>query len=264
MTRNKSVKPAFISGMMPDMRSVTRFAAVLLACGALSACSEGGEGEGCASGGGWLAPLHCNEGLICNGAAGNICERPMNRPENGPCDADALCATGLWCDTTQQKCRPWLGEGAPCSNPFSCGPILGCVHDLATLTTICGPRPPEPDGGVTQATTVAGTLTLPGTAQAKGTVAVFATLPPAGTAVASSGIMSTGSTTFDYRILDVPAGTYFILGFFDVDSSGGTSSTPGDYTGWYGHNGDGNPPPAPNAVVPAAGTVRFDFSLVLR
>jgi hypothetical protein len=33
---------------------------------------------------------------------------------------------------------------------------------------------------------------------------------------------------------------------------------------WYGHDGDGNPPAAANAVVPDSGTVRFDFSLVLR
>ena len=33
---------------------------------------------------------------------------------------------------------------------------------------------------------------------------------------------------------------------------------------WYGHTGDGNPPAAANAVVPASGTVRFDFSLVTR
>ena len=62
----------------------------------------------------------------------------------------------------------------------------------------------------------------------------------------------------------VPAGTYFILGFLDVDGSGGTASTAGDYTGWYGHSGDGNPPAAANAAVPATGTVSFDFSLVVR
>jgi hypothetical protein len=45
---------------------------------------------------------------------------------------------------------------------------------------------------------------------------------------------------------------------------GGTSSTPGDYAGWYGHDANGKPPAAPNAVVPAMGTVTFDFSLVLR
>ena len=32
----------------------------------------------------------------------------------------------------------------------------------------------------------------------------------------------------------------------------------------YGRNGDGNSPAAANVVVPATGTVRFDFNLVQR
>jgi hypothetical protein len=68
----------------------------------------------------------------------------------------------------------------------------------------------------------------------------------------------------DYQIPAVPSGTYFLLGFVDNDNSGGTSSTPGDYAAWYGHTGDGNPPAAANVVVPDTGTVRFDFTLVLR
>jgi hypothetical protein len=75
---------------------------------------------------------------------------------------------------------------------------------------------------------------------------------------------TSGSTSLPYSISGVPAGSYFILAFVDVDSSGGQSSTPGDHAGWYGHTGDGNPPSSPNAVVPASGTVRFDFSLVVR
>jgi hypothetical protein len=131
--------------------------------------------------------------------------------------------------------------------------LLACV-----AVTACG----KGSAGVTGATVI-GTLALPGTAQATGMAAIFATLPPGGTAVATSALASTGTTNLDYQIPAVP-GTYFILGFIDVDASGGTASTPGDYTGWYGHNGDGNPPAAANAVVPDSGTVRFDFTLVLR
>src|SRR4029079_9534049 len=118
---------------------MTRFSALLLACAALAACSstsKGGEGQGCESGGGLLSPLHCDDGLLCNGAAGNICERPMSRTENGPCSANELCATGLWCDTVLQKCRPWLAAGDPCANPLSCGPDLACVDDAATRMMI--------------------------------------------------------------------------------------------------------------------------------
>ena len=184
----------------------------------------------------------------------------MSKPENGACSSDDLCASGLWCPPVEQKCRPFSKEGDACNDPFSCGPTLDCVKGLAP-TAVCG----QPsDAGVTGATVV-GTLTLPAASSAaKGMVSLFTTLPPGGTSVASGALSTTGGASVDYGVLAVPAGTYFILGFVDVDGSRGTSSTPGDYAGWYGHNGDGNPPAIATAVVPATGTVRFDFGLVLR
>jgi len=70
----------------------------------------------------------------------------------------------------------------------------------------------------------------------------------------------------DYQIDGIPAGGYFMLGFIDVDGSGGTASTPGDYAAWFGHNGDGNPPPDANVFVSATLPVsgRFDLVLVQR
>lgn len=56
---------------------------------------------------------------------------------------------------------------------------------------MCGRGPPG--GGLTPATVI-GTLTLPGSAQAKGTVAIYTTPPPGGTPVASSGVASTGGS----------------------------------------------------------------------
>ena len=111
--------------------------------------------------------------------------------------------------------------------------------------------------------TVMGTLTLPGTASGK-TFAVRVMTGPGSAPVAEATGLTSGAATLPYSIADVPAGTYFLLGFVDVDGSGGTSSTPGDYAGWYGHTGDGNPPAAPNAAVPASGSVTFDWALVLR
>jgi len=241
------------------------FAVVLLAGLALSACSGGGAGQSCKSTG-ILGNFYCDQGLTCNLADGNVCERPMSKPENGACSSDDLCASGLWCEPGGQKCRAFLKEGDVCSDPFSCGPTLACLKGLAK-DSVCG-QPSDAgvagtDGGAVA--TVIGTLTLPATSQAaKGMVSFFTTLPPGGTSVASSGFSTTGGASIDYEVLAVPAGTYFILGFVDVNGSGGTSSTPGDYAGWYGHNGDGNPPSMATAVVPATGTVRFDFSLVLR
>jgi hypothetical protein len=244
------------------MSPLRRFAAVLLAGLALSACGEEGRGragQGCKSTG-ILGDSYCDQGLTCNLADGYVCEPPKSEPENGACSSDDLCASGLWCAPGEQKCRPFLKEGDVCSDPFGCGPTLACVKGLAA-TAVCGP---PSDAGVDLATVI-GTLTLPAASRAaKGTVSLFTTLPPGGTSVASSGFSTTGGASVDYEVLAVPAGTYFILGSVDVDGSGGTSSTPGDYAGWYGHNGDGNPPAMATAVVPATGTVRFDFSLVLR
>ena len=120
------------------------------------------------------------------------------------------------------------------------------------------------DDGAKRAT-VAGTLTLP--AASTGKPYGVRLLSKAGDpAVLPTGQMTgtTAGSAIQYSITDVPAGSYFVLGFVDNDSSGGDSSTPGDFAGWYGHTGDGNPPGTPNAVVPAAGIVFFDFSLVAR
>jgi hypothetical protein len=250
--------------MIPGMHPVTRFGTVLLGCATLAACGKGGEGESCNSNGP-VGPQYCDPGLICNGAAGSTCERPMSRHDNEPCDVNDLCATGLWCDPVQKKCRPTLSEGDPCTTPFSCGPDLSCTRDLATLTMVCGPKVAVPDGGTTTGASVVGILTLPGDPRdAKFFVKVLGAVAEAATPVAETMGTTTRSTSVVYEVRGVPAGTYFVLGFVDVDSSGGTASTPGDFAGWYGHSGDGNPPAAPNVVVPESGSVRFDFSLVVR
>jgi hypothetical protein len=120
------------------------------------------------------------------------------------------------------------------------------------------------DGAVAGAT-VMGTLTLPGNASGRPWFVRIASTPGGVvTPVAATTGVTTGSDTLQYSIAGVRAGTYYLLGFVDVDASGGTASTPGDYVGWYGHTGDGNPPAAPSVVVPSSGTVTFDFSLVLR
>lgn len=125
---------------------------------------------------------------------------------------------------------------------------------------------PDAAGDAAAGATVQGTLTLPGTATGKhwevriATGLGAATLTP----VAMASGTTTGSTALSYSIPNVPPGTYFILGFVDVNGLGGTSSTPGDYAGWFGGDASGNPPAQPDATVPASGTATFDFSLVLR
>ena len=124
------------------MHQVTRFAAVLLAGAALAAC-QGGEGEDCESAG-VFGPLYCDEGLICNQAAGTKCERPMSRGEGQPCSSNDLCAADLWCDMQTRVCRIFLNPGDTCSNPGSCGPDATCAHDPVTRMTDCVPNA---DGG---------------------------------------------------------------------------------------------------------------------
>ena len=63
---------------------------------------------------------------------------------------------------------------------------------------------------------------------------------------------------------DVPAGTYYILAFVDVNGTGGTSSAPGDYASWDGEDANGNPPAAPDVTIPTSGALTFGFRFVLR
>jgi hypothetical protein len=237
-----------------------------LACAALSACGgHGGEGESCNSGG-LLGPLYCDQELICNGAAGDKCERAGSRHVNEACDSDMLCAAGLWCDTVASKCTPWLSEGDPCKAPMACGPNLACLKMPGGRGLTCGQPEPdvaEIDSGIAGATVI-GTLTFPSFAPATGLVEIYSVLPPDGKLLASSGIASSGGTSLDYQILGVRAGTYFIRAFLSIGRTEGNSSMPGDYAGWFGHNGDGNPPAAASAVVPDAGKAQFNFSLVMR
>jgi hypothetical protein len=121
---------------------------VLAAAAALLACEgKGGEGEPCKSDS-ILGPSYCDGDLICNDAVQPAtCERAMSRSEGQRCNADQLCASGLWCDQLVKQCRPFLKEGDPCSNPFSCGPERTCQKDLATMTITCQPPRSSSDGG---------------------------------------------------------------------------------------------------------------------
>jgi hypothetical protein len=132
---------------------------------------------------------------------------------------------------------------------------------LLLLPVACTESSDPPAGA-----TVVGTANLPAATTGKSysvrllTVAGSPTAAPVGEATGTTA----GASSLQYSIAGVPAGSYFVLAFVDVDGSGGQSSTPGDQAGWYGHTGDGNPPGSPNATVPTSGTVRFDFSLVTR
>lgn len=144
------------------------------------------------------------------------------------------------------------------------GPLdAGDIVDAGDLLD-AGPEDASTTDAAVSAT-VTGTLTLPGTGAGRAYGVRIALTPGAiATPIAQTSGVTTASAMLSYSIPDVPAGTYYLLAFVDVDGSGGGSSTPGDYAGWYGHSGDGNPPAGASVVVPASGTVTYDVSLVIR
>jgi hypothetical protein len=123
--------------------------------------------------------------------------------------------------------------------------ILSCACSSQSASNI------DAGSDVTTGAIAVGTLTLPGTASGKHYEVRIVTAPGAATLtpVATASGTTTGSMSLAYSIANVPAGTYFILGFVDVNGVGGTSSTPGDYAGWYGEDASGNPPAQANATV---------------
>jgi hypothetical protein len=178
------------------------------------------------------------------------------------------------CDSSSSKADAGASDAASDTS--------GVTAD-AGPTDVAAAEAPPADGNVAEAAPgdVAATDAAPDDAAARATVMGTLTLPAATTGkpwsvrlaptqggvltpIAEASSFTTGTAQINYTIAGVPAGTYFLLGFVDVDGSGGVSSTPGDFAGWYGHNGDGNPPAQANVVVPATGIARFDFSLVLR
>jgi hypothetical protein len=136
--------------------------------------------------------------------------------------------------------------------------VMGVVLSMASLGCDDG------ESAGVDANAVIGTLTLPASAPGK-PYGVRLLAAPGGLTIKQTLGTTTGSQTIEYAIANVPPGRYFLLGFVDVDSSGGDSSTPGDFAGWCGHNGDGNPPSAANVEVPPpSGIAGCDFSLVVR
>ena len=150
----------------------------------------------------------------------------------------------------------------------SAGPTAGCGGGSAGPTAGCG------GGSGSDAATIAevkGTLTFPSIETGKfywvevtgGNVPSIGACN--GACVAHASGRTTNSTSLTYSIANVPAGTYFLVGFVDVDGSGSTGTAPaetsGDWRGWYGLANDFNPPTEPNAAVPQSSTAVFDFGL---
>jgi len=68
-------------------------------------------------------------------------------------------------------------------------------------------------------------------------------------------------TNFDVILDDVPAGTYYLFGAVFVVGTYGNDPGVGDYIGVYGATSP-NIPTHANAIVPASGTVTFNFDLI--
>ena len=107
-----------------------------------------------------------------------------------------------------------------------------------------------------------GTLTLPaGTVGKRYEIDIVTSTDPATSTLIGTVSGTTNGSSIAYSIPYVPAGTYFVSAFVDLDASGGTSFTSGDYAGWYGQDTTAMPPVAPNAEIDELTTVTFDFGL---
>lgn len=157
----------------------------------------------------------------------------------------------------------------PTTNAGSSSAEASATPAVADAGTTSEPEidsPPAPDSAATGAS-VFGTLTLPASAPGKPFVAILALEAENVITDRTATVMQSApaGTTIDYRFDGVPAGTYYLLTYVDVDESGGDSSTPGDFVGWYDPTNTGNPPASgPNVVVPESGSVEYSFNMIER
>jgi hypothetical protein len=154
------------------------------------------------------------------------------------------------------------------------GVLVRVLLACAALSA-CGSSTPTTDGGAGEVggdsvigevggNSVLGRIYLPGSERG---VPWFARLATDPSTVATPVAQTTGKMAgilIDYEITGVPDGSYYILILIDVDRSGGSDPTPGDYYSWCNPPEDGNPPAAPNVFAYNSTPSRHDCGLVTR
>ena len=143
--------------------------------------------------------------------------------------------------------------------------VLPSIFLFLTLVSACGgggsesgsdskTTPPDETG----AATVTGTITLPLNLTGKLYYIAVDTNNNGddGQVTYTKGTVS--GTAINYSIAKVPAGTYNVYCVVYKTATVPGSAATGDYVGFY----NGTLSEAPNAVVPASGTVNFDFSVM--
>jgi len=124
----------------------------------------------------------------------------------------------------------------------------------------CGDDDKGTDSNTTKAT-VNGTVTLPAAASGKTIFVIIDDDFEGGNGVLREATDTcTGAIQYEYEFVNVTAGTYFIYAGVYVSGETSGAPQPGDYLGIYGGTLE-TPPAQANAVVPATGTVTFDFGL---
>lgn len=83
------------------------------------------------------APIHCRDGLRCDGGT---CAAGL--PSGERCRTFE-CAAGLVCDPLEERCLPGTEEGETCLTPLQCAAGLACIG--LDMGLVCVPG--EPDDG---------------------------------------------------------------------------------------------------------------------
>ena len=124
----------------------------------------------------------------------------------------------------------------------------------------CGDDDKGTDSDTTKAT-VNGTVTIPAAASGKTIFVIIDDDFDGGNGVFREATDTcTGAVQYEYEFANVTAGTYFIYAGVYVSGETSGEPQPDDYLGIYGGTLE-TPPAEANAVVPATGTVTFDFNL---
>jgi hypothetical protein len=144
--------------------------------------------------------------------------------------------------------------------------IVAVVLASALISACSSSTQASPDGGGGDVTgsSLIGRIYPPGLEQGVPWFVRIATDPSTVANPVAQQTGKTAGTMIDYEVHGIPDGSFYVLILIDVDGSGGSAPTLGDYYSWCNPTDDGNPPAAPNVFAYNNGTTRNDCHLIVR